>query len=225
MSPNVSVEWNFLTRSWSSIGPLVGVAVGAWLSRSWQRKQWVRDSKAAEYRELISSLSQCAHALMDKFNSNFPGGTFTSGADLIELDGAESRAYNTISDRLFIADVMKREKVRERWLTVIRQTEGTKFWAEWSALYKTMVSTARHDLNLTEEIEMTKRTFRRGLTRLWIVVAVGFDLWVLAEFLLHGPHGDGDAPYALAVVAAVNVGWFAALRACFWVMDGFFKED
>jgi hypothetical protein len=43
---------SFLGKTWGVVGPLVGVVIGAGLARSWQRKQWVPQSKKAEYREL-----------------------------------------------------------------------------------------------------------------------------------------------------------------------------
>lgn len=149
MSPSALIVWNFLTRVWSGIGPLVGVFVGAWLSRSWQRRQWVLDNRKAEYRELISCLSQSAHSLMDAFSTNVGYG---SGSDeqLWGVDGAASRGYNVISDRLFIAEVMKRENVRDRWLALVKQRDVSKFWGEWSALYRMLLETARHDLNIKD---------------------------------------------------------------------------
>lgn len=69
---------------------------------------------------------------------------------------------------------------------------------------------------------MTRPTFKRGLTRLWIVLAVGFDIWCLVEYLTRDTNGGGLV--ALAIIAAVNITWFVALRACFWVLDGFTQE-
>jgi hypothetical protein len=69
---------------------------------------------------------------------------------------------------------------------------------------------------------MTRPSFKRGLIRLWIVLAVGFDLWCLVEYL---SHGSGGALVAIAIITAINVAWFVALKACFWVWDGFTKES
>jgi hypothetical protein len=147
MSPSVLLVWNFLTRAWSGVGPLVGVLIGAWLSRSWQQRHWARDNRKAEYRELINCLSQNAHLLMRSLGPSVGGLT---DEELWGNDGAASRGYNVISDRLFIAEVMKRENVRDRWLSLVKQREASKFWSEWSDLYKTLLETARRDLNLTE---------------------------------------------------------------------------
>jgi hypothetical protein len=52
-----------------------------------------------------------------------------------------------ISDRLFIDDVMNREKVRDSWRAVYKQQpDYNKLRAEWSALYKVLMKAARSDL-------------------------------------------------------------------------------
>jgi hypothetical protein len=43
---------SFLGKTWGVIGPVVGVLIGAWLARSWQREHRPLRSKKAEYREL-----------------------------------------------------------------------------------------------------------------------------------------------------------------------------
>jgi hypothetical protein len=37
---------------WCVVGPLVGVVIGIWLARCWQRKHRLLESKRTEYREL-----------------------------------------------------------------------------------------------------------------------------------------------------------------------------
>ena len=37
---------------WCVVGPLVGVVIGIWLARCWQRKQQLLESKRSECREL-----------------------------------------------------------------------------------------------------------------------------------------------------------------------------
>jgi hypothetical protein len=86
---------------------------------------------------------------MNNSAPTFGGGRMSSGGELREIDGAVSRGYNIISDRLFIAEVMSREKVRDLWLAVVKQqNDPNKFWSEWSALYKALLETARRDLKL-----------------------------------------------------------------------------
>jgi hypothetical protein len=41
---------------WATIGPLVGIVAGHYLTRSWQREQWLLDQRKNEIRELIAAL-------------------------------------------------------------------------------------------------------------------------------------------------------------------------
>ena len=43
---------SLLGKTWGVVGPLLGVVIGAWLARSWQRKHWLLESKKAKYRKL-----------------------------------------------------------------------------------------------------------------------------------------------------------------------------
>jgi hypothetical protein len=71
--------WFLIVAARPAIGPLAGVVIGAWLSRSWQKKQWALDSKKTEYRELISTLSQSVQCLAENLPSAVPGlGTLVS---------------------------------------------------------------------------------------------------------------------------------------------------
>lgn len=96
-SLNPSTLWDFFVRAWSAIGPLVGVLIGAWLARSWQQKQWLLDSKKAEYRELISTLSRGCHLIM----KNLPVGRFgaMSGEQEKEARDAWVAGLQVIQDR------------------------------------------------------------------------------------------------------------------------------
>jgi hypothetical protein len=43
---------SLLGKTWSVVGPLVGIVIGAWLARSRRLRHWLLASKKAEYREL-----------------------------------------------------------------------------------------------------------------------------------------------------------------------------
>jgi hypothetical protein len=163
MSPSILIVWYFTAKPWGGIGPLAGiiigalvgfigslvcVSVGARLTRSGQRRQWVQDNKRAEYRELINGLRVCAYDMRRKSRANDTEiGRLNSGDELLDVDGPETRGYNMVSDRFFIDDAMDREKVRERWRAVFKQqSDQSKFWPEWSALYNVLMKTARSDL-------------------------------------------------------------------------------
>jgi hypothetical protein len=62
LSVNQVLAWLPLIGALSG---LLGVTLGAYLTRSWQRKQWLLDNKKTEYRELLSVLSQAAHCILN----------------------------------------------------------------------------------------------------------------------------------------------------------------
>jgi hypothetical protein len=52
-------------RAWKYAGPLVGVLIGGWITSRNQRKQWLRDTRKQEYRELLGALAIGYHAEVD----------------------------------------------------------------------------------------------------------------------------------------------------------------
>ena len=90
----LATAWSVIVRAWSGIGPLVGVAVGAWLTRSWQRKQWTLEAKRTEYRELIGTLSKSVHTLVNICPHPVPGGVHVQTADeLLAFEEARVAGY------------------------------------------------------------------------------------------------------------------------------------
>ena len=55
-----------------------------------------------------------------------------------------------VADRIFIADVMERERVGDRWLAVVKQRDVSKFWDGWEALHRVLLEAARSDLKLKD---------------------------------------------------------------------------
>jgi hypothetical protein len=54
----LSHGWTLALVLWGVIAPLVGILVGHYLSRSWQRKQWIQDRRKEEWRELLTILTR-----------------------------------------------------------------------------------------------------------------------------------------------------------------------
>jgi hypothetical protein len=83
-----------------ALSGLLGVILGAFLTRSWQRKQWLLDNKKAEYRELISILSQAAHYILNNsphLQGPNPLGNLKSGEQERLSDEAADRGHTIIS--------------------------------------------------------------------------------------------------------------------------------
>lgn len=123
---DVHTLWNFLARAWGGVGPLLGVLMGFWLTRSWQRKQWLLESKKAEYRELIGTLSRSFHCMIKYWP--YPEG------------------HRVIADRIFIEKVMRAEKIKERWGLLAAEKDWNRLHEYWKDLHEVLVKAAHRDL-------------------------------------------------------------------------------
>lgn len=134
-----------------ALSGLLGVILGAYLTRSWQRKQWLLDSKKAEYQELLSVLSQAAHYILNNSPRlqlpNGIGGVKSGEQERLSGEAAD-RGHATIADRVFISDTMAREKIGERWLAVLKEKRVDGFWNAWEELHRLLLKVSREDLNL-----------------------------------------------------------------------------
>jgi hypothetical protein len=128
---------------WIAIGPLVGVVIGALLTRSWETKRWLLESKQAEYRELISGLSESVHRIL----KNWGGIT---GREQQELDDAKMAGEKVIEDRIFIDDQMLAAGVSDKWSELIFEKELTKVLIKWTVLHAGLIKIARKDLGLED---------------------------------------------------------------------------
>lgn len=101
-----------LLHVWGVVGPLAGVIIGGWLTTSSQRKLWLLDNKRAEYRTILTTLSECwSHFALSYGEGCDP--------DAPHLQSARMEATRTLAnvtgDRLFIADEIKNLRVSERF--------------------------------------------------------------------------------------------------------------
>jgi hypothetical protein len=89
----------FLTI-WVPLGPLVGLAIGHYLSRSQQRKHWIADNAKEEYRELLGALYDAA----DISVMNRSMGRETNKEEDDQEEQSEHNLIGIIHTRLFIND-------------------------------------------------------------------------------------------------------------------------
>jgi len=62
-------------------------------------------------------------------------------------------------------------------------------------------------------------SFRRGVTRLVVVVIIIWELFWL--FLLSTMHGEGDATLFIGMMLGGPVLAIGLIRALFWIVEGF----
>jgi hypothetical protein len=95
---------------WAGVGPLVGLLVGHYLIRSWQREQWLLDSRKQEFRELLSAITSAhvEHISCTTFRD-------ASSYDLKVWKEAEKRAFQVIADRIYIAEDVEQLRIKHRF--------------------------------------------------------------------------------------------------------------
>jgi len=134
---------------WSALGPLIGVGLGAFFTRSWQRKQWVLENKKAEYRELLSVLSQTVHNYLNVWPTPMDSNVITS-EEMHKLMASDTEARKTIGDRIFISNFIKREDIQSRWTIVVAGSRGGNMMDYWHALHETLIKSAHRDLGIKD---------------------------------------------------------------------------
>jgi len=139
--------------AWSVVGPLiyalVGLLVGAYLTNRNQQKYWVADNKRAEYRELLTALSEAFTTIV-----RLRGTGVASGAQEQRLlENLELRANIVILDRIFIADDVAKMEILNRWNGALQVYDRTLDKSVFGAAY----SEIRHDVALSAAKIITGR--------------------------------------------------------------------
>jgi hypothetical protein len=103
----------------SGIMGMVGTAVGAilnnQLSKSSQRSQWLADAKKAEYKELLTTLNECFVLIVELSRP----GVARDPEGQRELLRTAGRSMRAISDKIYIADVIIKLDLMNRWETAV----------------------------------------------------------------------------------------------------------
>jgi len=102
---------------WAAIGPLLGVLVGSWLTMRYQRKLWLLDNRRAEYRKLLSTLSESATQALHAFAIETVDPVLPRSSR--RMTSAIAKSVNVIYSRLFIADDIKKLDVMKRWQSTL----------------------------------------------------------------------------------------------------------
>src|SRR5437879_2046674 len=84
------------------VGGFVGHFVSFWLTSSLQRKNWVKDNKKQEWRELIDALREALSVMMAHRYESYADGMITPAEDVRHREEAMRKGYVAIGDRIFI---------------------------------------------------------------------------------------------------------------------------
>jgi hypothetical protein len=92
----------FLTI-WSVVGPIVGLFIGNYLSRSSQRRQWIADSQKQEYMELLRGFN--------RLNMELVAYRLTGIVNQASLKQATEDISTAANTSLFITEFLAKTKV------------------------------------------------------------------------------------------------------------------
>jgi hypothetical protein len=144
---------------WSSligglgIGSLIGGLVQQYFSAKQRHREWVKDNRKQEWRELIAVLSQSVHRILQ----NTPDLRFDG---IVAIDGKQEKqlleaylesdleARRIIEDRLFISNRVQSENVLERWQLIAAEKDSARILEYWNHLHSALVDFAHKDLGI-----------------------------------------------------------------------------
>jgi hypothetical protein len=84
---------------WAVVWPLVGILLGHYLTRSWQRRQWIADNQKEEYRRLLVALNDLSIVFTVE---PLPGQ---------QVKDALHKLAEAVNTSLFITDFLEESKV------------------------------------------------------------------------------------------------------------------
>jgi hypothetical protein len=109
----------FLTV-WAAVGPLVGILIGHFLVRSWQRSQWLADNQKEEYRRVLAGLNRLNMALVQQ--------DVDGNLDPQEIKQAMEETSVAFNTSLFITDFLEKSEVAGDVLNAVRElNQGGSF--------------------------------------------------------------------------------------------------
>jgi len=97
------------------LGTALGIVLGHHFSKKTQREQWVRDNRKAEYRELLTTISESFMLLMELRRPGIALGP----EEQREVFQAETKSVRIIADRIYIADEIAKIGLMKRWTTAL----------------------------------------------------------------------------------------------------------
>jgi hypothetical protein len=93
------------------IGSFIGSAVSLWFTARQQHRNWVNDSRKAEYRELLDVLYETVTAI----SANRPNLSSVNSEPVNEAVMKLARAFE---DRMFIREALRKSGAYEDWLNI-----------------------------------------------------------------------------------------------------------
>ncbi|HEV2484887.1 MAG TPA: hypothetical protein VGT08_05090 [Terracidiphilus sp.] len=127
-------------------GTLAGIVVGHFLTRSWQREQWLLDCRKQEFKEVASAIS---HFSIEHLSYVTSQGTVLAQSKQAYVDSMKAVSC-VLTDRIFIASDLDSARIPSRFLAIMEKfiDAGEKFddpADQMSDLMKEVVELAKKD--------------------------------------------------------------------------------
>lgn len=122
-----------LKTAWASVGPLVGVIIGAMLTRAWDRRKWINENRKQEYRELLTTLTSACTALIDNAQA-----LVQSPAEQIFARDEYFKSLRVLQDRIFIANEVSKMDLFDRWGAAMKDLQETKDFRKFEDSFEVM---------------------------------------------------------------------------------------
>ncbi|MGO9776024.1 MAG: hypothetical protein ACLQGT_13145 [Terracidiphilus sp.] len=130
MDTRFSQGWTLALVLWGVIAPLVGILVGHYLSRSWQREQWFRDKRYEDYQAVLSAIVAAYTSIIQVGWADYsdlrgeiergPNGiTFRKTKRSQEIDVIKADSFRILRDRIFIAEELDYGGIFVEWDTIV----------------------------------------------------------------------------------------------------------
>jgi hypothetical protein len=97
------------------VGVVVGVALGHYLTRSWQREQWLLDCRKQEFKDLLCVLTK-AFAIVKRLGVGIKNSTPENQQLMIET---EEEAQAAIRNCIYIRETLESLNVPDRWTGIV----------------------------------------------------------------------------------------------------------
>lgn len=93
-------------------GTLIGILIGHFLGRNWDRKKWLLDRRHEEFKELVTAVA----AAFVKCGDPRYHMRSVSVDDMLEMNQASWNCLTTIQNRIYIAKQIKPLKLDQKWI-------------------------------------------------------------------------------------------------------------
>ena len=98
------------------VGGFVGNLVSSWLTSRSQKRNWEKDNKKQEWRELIDALREALRVMMEHHYVNYSDAdTLTPAEDVRYREEAIRKGYVALGDRIFIVKKLRDSGLSGMW--------------------------------------------------------------------------------------------------------------